>query len=74
LRNNNEQIAKFQPAKALSAGISAIPARRGRPAATTKLLTSAIRKRTKLSGAGRKAIAEAQKKRWAANKAAKKFS
>jgi len=68
----DEQVAKLQQAKALLAGISAIPARRGRPAATTKLPTSAIRKRTKLSAAGRKAIAEAQKKRWAAIKAATK--
>jgi hypothetical protein len=56
-----------------------VPARPGRPKAQpvspalAKLMDPAAkRKRRKMSAAGRKAISEAQKKRWAALKARKK--
>jgi hypothetical protein len=60
----DQQIAKLQQAKALLTGSVAAPAaKRGRPAGAKK--TATPRKRRKLTAAGRKAIAEAQRKRWA---------
>ena len=67
----DDQIAKLQQARALLTGSTATPARRGRPAGS-KNTTAAPKKRRKMSAAGRKAIAEAQRKRWAALKASKK--
>lgn len=69
----DEQIAKLQQARVLlTGGGSASPTRRGRLAGIAKTIATAPKKRRKLSAAGRRAIAEAQKKRWAAIKAAKK--
>jgi hypothetical protein len=67
----DRQIAQLQQAKALLGGSAAATKRRGRPAGS-KNKGSAPRKRGKLSAAGRKAIAEAQRKRWAAIKAKKR--
>jgi hypothetical protein len=50
-------------------GVSAAP-RRGRPGRTRK--PAAVRTRRKMSAKARKAISDAQKKRWAAQKATKK--
>jgi hypothetical protein len=67
----DQQIAKLQQAKALLSGSAPAPAaKRGRPAGTK--YAAAPRKRRKLSAAGRKAIAEAQRKRWAAINSGKK--
>jgi hypothetical protein len=67
----DQQIAKLQQARALLSGsVPAPAAKRGRPAGAKK--TATPRKRRKLTAAGRKAIAEAQKKRWAAIKSGKK--
>jgi hypothetical protein len=67
----DDQIAKLQQARALLTGGTATPVRRGRPAGS-KNATVAPKKRRKMTAAGRKAIAEAQRKRWAAIKANKK--
>jgi hypothetical protein len=66
----DDQIAKLQQARALLTGNTAAPARRGRPAGS-KNTTAGAKKRRKMSAAGRKAIAEAQRKRWAVIKADK---
>ncbi len=78
------QIAKLQQARALLAGVETAPAaaavaakaKRGRPKGSeTKAPAKAVKaaapatKRT-LSAAGRKAIADAMKKRWAERKKA----
>lgn len=67
----DDQIAKLQQARALLTSSTAAPVRRGRPAGITKT-SGAPKKRRKMTAAGRKAIAEAQRKRWAALKAGKK--
>jgi hypothetical protein len=61
------EIARLQQVRVLLAGSSASK-RRGRPTAST-IPFKPIEKRT-ISAAGRKRIAEAQRKRWAAQKAA----
>lgn len=61
------EIARLQSARALLAGT--VSKRRGRP--RTSGSPAATKKRT-MSAAGRKKIAEAQRKRWARQKAAKK--
>jgi hypothetical protein len=63
------EIARLQQARSTIAGLSS-PKRRGRPAGFS-VTTKAPKKRT-MSAAGRKRIAEAQRKRWAAQKAGKK--
>jgi hypothetical protein len=71
-----EQIAKLQQAKALllgggmTGGGNAGAKRRGRPAGS-KSKSVVPTKRRKMSAAGRKAIAEAQRQRWAKIKADK---
>jgi hypothetical protein len=67
----DDQIAKLQQARALLTGSTTAPALRGRPAGS-KNTTAAPKKRRGITAAGRKAIAEAQRKRWAAIKATKK--
>ena len=61
------EIARLQQVRVLLAGSSASK-RRGRPTASA-IPFKPIKKRT-ISAAGRKRIAEAQRKRWAAQKAA----
>jgi len=76
----DSQISKLQQARALLAGTSEAPlapvkrAGRGRPkgsknsvkkASAVKVTAPPVRAKRKLSAAGRKAIAEAMKKRWA---------
>jgi hypothetical protein len=69
----DRQIAQLQQAKAILGGSAAVTKRRGRPAGSkNKASVSSSNKRRKLSAAGRKAIAEAQRKRWAALKAKKR--
>jgi hypothetical protein len=63
----DEQIARLQQARALLGGASG--KRPGRPAGSKN--ATGPKKRHTMSAAGRKAIAEAQRKRWAAIKAAK---
>jgi hypothetical protein len=71
----DRQIAQLQQAKALlGSGSVTTTKRRGRPAGSKNRVAAASKRRTKLSAAGRKAIAEAQRKRWAAIKASKKRS
>jgi hypothetical protein len=62
------EIARLQSARSLLAGTASIK-RRGRPRTSESAV--APKKRT-MSAAGRKRIAEAQRKRWAKQKAAKK--
>jgi hypothetical protein len=63
------EIARLQQARAALAGFDA-PRRRGRPPASPAAASSrALEKRT-MSAAGRARIAEAQRKRWAAQKRA----
>jgi hypothetical protein len=61
------EIARLEQVRILLAGSSA-SRRRGRPPASTVPLKTA-KKRT-MSAAGRRRIAEAQRKRWAAQKTA----
>jgi hypothetical protein len=68
LSSIDSEIERLQQARAAIAGLSA-PKRRGRPAVSASLPTSAPKKRI-LSAAARKRIAAAQRKRWAAQKAA----
>jgi hypothetical protein len=69
----DEQIAKLQQARALLAGGATAPARVGSLAGTAKAAKAPTsKKRRKMTAAGRKAIAEAQRKRWAAINATKK--
>jgi len=81
IRQIDAEIAKLQRAKALlSSGVASTPAapgvkgKRGRPkgskSAVKAVTVKAPGKRT-LSPAGRKAIADAMKRRWGAKKAAK---
>jgi hypothetical protein len=66
----DQQIAKLQQARALLIRSTSAPVvKPGRPASPKA--AAAPRKRRKLSAAGRKAIAEAQRKRWAAIKSGK---
>jgi hypothetical protein len=67
----DDQIAKLQQARALLAGGTVTPAQRGRKDGT-KNTAATPKKRRGMTAAGRKAIAEAQRKRWAALKAGKK--
>ncbi len=67
----DDQIAKLQQARALLTGSTTAAAPRGRPAGT-KNTAAAPKKRRGITAAGRKAIAEAQRKRWVAIKEAKK--
>ena len=62
------EIARLQSARSLLAG-TASGERRGRPRTRTYESAAAPKKRT-MSAAGRKRIAEAQRKRWAKQKAA----
>lgn len=69
----DRQIAQLQQAKAILGGSTGTAKRRGRPAGSkNKVATTGKRKSRKLSAAGRKAIAEAQRKRWAAIKSKKR--
>jgi hypothetical protein len=65
----DRQIARLQQAKALLGG-GGSGKRPGRPAGSEN--ATGPKKRRTMSAAGRKAIAEAQRKRWAAVKAAAK--
>jgi hypothetical protein len=71
----DQEIAQLQQARALLTGVAAPPAKRkpGRPrkidVAVTPVTTKPAKKKRKLSPEGRKRIAEAVKKRWAAQKA-----
>jgi hypothetical protein len=67
----DEQIAKLQQARALLTGGATARAGGGISAGTGKA-PKAPKKRRKMTAAGRKAIAEAQRKRWAAINATKK--
>lgn len=71
----DQEIAQLQQARALLSGGAAPAAKRkvGRPRKITAVAVPAAkpaRKKRKLSPEGRKRIAEAVKKRWAAQKAA----
>jgi mono/diheme cytochrome c family protein len=71
----DHEIAQLQNAKALLGGGAAPAAKKkaGRPkkaAAVAPVSTKPAKKKRKLSPEGRKRIAEAVKKRWAAQKAA----
>lgn len=69
----DRQIAQLQQAKAILGGSTATTKRRGRPAGSKNKATKVgTNKRRKLSASGRKAIAEAQRKRWAALKSKKR--
>lgn len=63
------QIAKLQQARALLAGAASTPVSRG-PGRPKGSLTAATKKRSKriLSPEARKKIADAQKRRWAAQR------
>jgi hypothetical protein len=67
----DRQIAQLQQAKAILGGSTGTTKRRGRPAGSKNKATTKGKSR-KLSAAGRKAIAEAQRKRWAALKTKKR--
>jgi hypothetical protein len=70
LKSIEEEIARLQQARALLAGTNSAR-RRGRPPGTTnKAKTTAVTAKRTMSAAGRKRIAEAQKARWAKQKAA----
>lgn len=60
------EIAHLQQARSPLTGLSG-PIRRGRPARPSSVTTNAPKRRI-ISAAGRKRIAEAQRKRWAAQK------
>jgi hypothetical protein len=69
----DEQIAKLQQARALLTGGATAPAGGVISAGTGKAPKAPTpKKRRKMTAAGRKAIGEAQRKRWAAIKATKK--
>jgi hypothetical protein len=74
----DQEIAQLQQARALLTGIAAPAAKRkpGRPRKIDVAVTSAAAKpakrKRKLSPEGRKRIADAVKKRWAAQRAAPK--
>jgi hypothetical protein len=69
----DEQIAELQEARALLTGGVTASVSGGIPAGTAKAATAPTpKKRRKMTAADRKAIGEAQKKRWAAIKATKK--
>ena len=63
------EIAKLQQAKALLSGAPAVKSGRGRPKgsknAAKVVAKAAVKTKRKLSPEGRKAIAEAMKRRWA---------
>jgi hypothetical protein len=67
-------VAQIQHAvSSLVGGGSEAPRRRGRPAGSKNTATTAApKKRRKMSAKARKAISDAQKKRWAKQKAAAK--
>jgi hypothetical protein len=67
----DNQIAKLQQARALLTAGTTVTVPRGRPAGS-KDTAAAPKKRRKMTAAGRKAIAEAQRRRWAVIKAGKK--
>jgi len=64
----DSEIARLQQARKLLANISAIATRAGRKAAPARA-ASKPRKKPRISAEGRKRIAEAQRKRWAAARA-----
>lgn len=64
------EIARLQSARYLLAGTAT--KRRGRPRKAESVASAPAMKRRTLSPAARKKIAEAQRKRWAKQKAAKK--
>jgi hypothetical protein len=77
----DQEITQLQQARALLSGVAAPVAKRkpGRPKKVTEAMIPAAQKpakkrKRKLSPEGRKRIAEAVKKRWAAQKAAPKKS
>lgn len=66
------EIAKLQQARALLSGVEAVKTRRGRPkgsknagSVATLAAVSSTKGKRKLTPEGRKAIADAMKKRWA---------
>ena len=63
------EIAKLQQAKTLLSGAPAVKSGRGRPKgsknAAKVVAKAAVKTKRKLSPEGRKAIAEAMKRRWA---------
>ena len=70
LKAIDDQIEQLQRARALLAGAGSSVGKRGRPAGST---TKAKKRRgSGMSAEGRRRIAEAQRRRWAALKAAKK--
>jgi hypothetical protein len=67
------EIARLQQAKAiLSAGDSATKPGRGRPKGSVAAAAPPVRKKRNLSPEGRARIAEAVKRRWAAQKGKQK--
>jgi hypothetical protein len=65
--------AAIQALESVSGGTSALAKRRGRPpGSTNKPAGNKPAKRRRMSAEGRKRIAEAMRKRWAAVKAGKK--
>jgi hypothetical protein len=62
------EIAKLQQARALLGGSTVAAAKRGRPAGSknaAKAAAPAAKKKRRLSAAGRKAIGDAMRRRWA---------
>jgi hypothetical protein len=73
IKELDAQIAKLQQARALLADSEATPKQRGRPKGSksaSPVVKKTASKRT-LSPEGRKRIADAMKKRWAARRKAK---
>jgi hypothetical protein len=70
LRDERSKLdAAIQALEGVSGGGSTLGKRRGRPpGSTNKAAAGATRKRPPMSAAGRKRIAEAMRKRWAAAK------
>lgn len=65
------EIEKLQRARALLSGIGAAASIAKRPLAKNAATATPVRKRRRLSPEARKRIADAQRKRWAAARAAK---
>jgi hypothetical protein len=68
----NIQAAVSSVVSGIASPSPASGAKRGRPAGSKNKTTGARKGRRKMSAAARKAIGDAQRKRWAAQKAAKK--
>jgi len=66
----DNEIAKLNQAKALLTDVTVVKRRPGRPKATTAVAKPTQKKKRNLSPEGRKRIAEAVRRRWAAQRKA----